>query len=339
MPSSPQTDMPTTTAPTTIDDIRAAAGRIAEYAVRTPLLESVHLNEMVGGRLLIKAEPLQRTGAFKFRGAFNTISQIPEADRPKGVVTYSSGNHAQGVAHAAQLLGIPATIIMPSDAPKLKLENTRGYGAEVILYDRANESREEIGARISDERGSWLVRPYDDPGVIAGQGTVGLEIAEQVAEQTGGALDQMAVPVGGGGLLSGVAIAVKAVFPGANVYAAEPEGFDSMGRSLTAGERVGNIEGATTICDALMPAMPGELTFAASQGNVAGGFAVSDAEVRSAMAQAFLRLKLVVEPGGAAALASALSGKMDCQGKTSVVVCSGGNVDPAFYADVLNGAA
>ena len=337
MPSSKPTATPPT-APTTIDDIRAAAGRIAAYAVRTPLLESVHLNDLVGGRLLIKAEPLQRTGAFKFRGAFNTLSQIPEAEKSKGVVTFSSGNHAQGVAHAAQLLGIPATIIMPSDAPKLKIENTRGYGAEVILYDRARENREDIGARVSAERGSLLVKPYDDPGVIAGQGTAGLELCEQVAEQTGGAPDQVAVPVGGGGLLSGVAIAVKATCPDADVFAAEPVGFDSMGRSLAAGERVGNIEGATTICDALMPPQPGELTFAAAQGNVAGGFAVSDAEVRSAMVQAFLRLKLVVEPGGAAALAAALSGKMDCTGKTSVVVCSGGNVDPAFYAEVLNSA-
>lgn len=333
-PSSPQMPYP----PTTIDDIRAAAGRIAGYAVRTPLLESVHLNAMVGGRLLVKAEMLQRTGAFKFRGAFNTLSQIPENEKQKGVVTYSSGNHAQGVAHAAELLGIPATIIMPSDAPKLKVANTRGYGAEVMLYDRDKENREEIGARVAAEKGSMLVKPYDDPRVIAGQGTAGLEICEQLTAQDGGLLDQVAVPVGGGGLLSGVGIAVKSAFPDAWVFAAEPVGFDSMGRSLASGARVGNIEGAKTICDALMPAMPGELTFAASQGNVAGGFAVSDDEVKNAMVQAFLRLKVVVEPGGAAALAAALSGKLDCKDKTTVVVCSGGNVDPAFYADVLKGA-
>jgi threonine dehydratase len=314
-----------------IDDIRAAAQRIASHAVRTPLLESPHLNDLLGGRLLIKAEPLQRTGAFKFRGAYNTLSQIPENERKNGVVTFSSGNHAQGVAHAAELLGIPAVIVMPEDAPKLKIENTRGYGAEVVLYDRATGDREAIGAEIADQRGATLVVPYDDPRIIAGQGTVGLEITEQID----GGLDQVLCPVGGGGLISGVAIAIKAAFPDAGVYAAEPVGFDSMGRSLEAGERVGNAPNATTICDALMPPQPGELTFAVARQMLAGGAAVNDEQVRSAMAQAFLRLKLVVEPGGAAGLAAALSGGVECRGKTTVAVCSGGNVDPAFYAEVL----
>lgn len=315
-----------------IDDIRAAAERIASHAVRTPLLESPHLNDMIGGRLLVKAEPLQRTGAFKFRGAYNTLAQIPESARAKGVVTFSSGNHAQGVAHAAQLLGLPAIIVMPEDAPALKIANTRGYGAEVLLYDRHKEDREAIGKRIAEEQGATLVKPYDDPHVIAGQGTVGLEIAEQAD----GRIDQVLCPVGGGGLIAGVAIAIKAANADAAIYAAEPAGYDSMGRSLVAGERVGNEPGATTICDALMPPMPGELTFEVGRDLLAGGVAVTDAQVRAAMAQAFLRLKLVVEPGGSAALAGALSGLIDCRDKTTVVVCSGGNVDPAFYAGVLN---
>jgi threonine dehydratase len=332
-PSSPQTKPAATDIPN-IDDIRAAARRIEGHAVRTPLLESSHLNDMVGGRLLVKAEMLQRTGAFKFRGAFNTLSQIPEAKRKNGVVAFSSGNHAQGVAHAAELLGIPAVIVMPEDAPALKIANTRGYGAEVVLYDRYKEDRDALGARIANERGAELVKPYDDARVVAGQGTAGLELCEQVGET----LDIVACPTGGGGLVTGVAIAVRAMFPDARVFAAEPVGFNSMGRSLEAGQRVGNVDGAKTICDALMPPMPGVITFAAAEANLAGGVAVTDDEVRNAMVQAFLRLKVVVEPGGAAALAAALSGKLDCKGKTTVVVCSGGNVDPGFYADVLKGA-
>jgi threonine dehydratase len=336
-PSSPQIKPAATEIPT-VDDIRAAARRIEGHAVKTPLLESSHLNEMVGGRLLVKAEMLQRTGAFKFRGAFTTLSQIPENKKKNGVVAFSSGNHAQGVAHAAELLGIPAVIVMPEDAPALKIANTRGYGAEVVLYDRYKEDRDALGARIASERGAELVKPYDDARVVAGQGTAGLELCEQVAA-LGATLDQVACPTGGGGLVSGVAIAVRAECPNAKVYAAEPVGFDSMGRSLRAGARVGNEDGAKTICDALMPPMPGIVTFAAAQANLAGGVAVSDDEVRAAMVQAFLRLKVVVEPGGVAALAAALSGKLECKGRTTVVVCSGGNVDPAFYAKVLEGAA
>ncbi|MBM09794.1 MAG: pyridoxal-5'-phosphate-dependent protein [Magnetovibrio sp.] len=314
------------------DDIRSAAKRIAGHAVLTPLLESDYLNNLVGGRLLIKAEPLQRTGSFKFRGAFNALSQIPVHERDKGVVAFSSGNHAQGVACAAQLLGIPAKIIMPEDAPSLKIRNTRSYGAEVILYDRYTQDREAIGAEIAERNGSTLVKPYDDPHVIAGQGTVGLEITEQLDNQ----LDQVICCVGGGGLISGVALAIKEVYRDAAVFASEPIGFDSMGRSLKAGKRVGNDPNSTTICDALMPPKPGEYTFAIGYELLSGGLSVSDDQVRSAMAKAFLHLKLVVEPGGIVALAAALDGLLDCKGKTTIIICSGGNVDPKFFTEVLN---
>ena len=316
-----------------VDDIHYAAERIAGHAVRTPLLESAYLNDVVGGRLLIKAEPLQRTGSFKFRGAFNTLSQIPENERENGVVAFSSGNHAQGVACAAQLLGIPAVIVMPEDAPALKIENTRKYRAEVVLYDRYTEDRESIGAEIAAKNGSILVKPYDDPRVIAGQGTVGLEITEQV----GANLDQVLCCVGGGGLISGVALAVNEIFPDAAIYASEPIGFDSMARSLRVGKRVGNEPGSKTICDALMPPQPGEYPFAISYELLSGGLSVSDNQVRAAMAEAFLHLKLVVEPGGVVALAAALSGLITCKDKTTAIICSGGNVDPVFFSKVLDG--
>ena len=335
MSSPTPTEMPTEP---DINDVRAAAERIKDYAVRTPLLESPHLNDVVGGRLLIKAEPLQRTGSFKFRGAFNTISQLPADKKASGVVTYSSGNHAQGVAAAAQLLGIPAVIVMPEDAPALKIENTRGYGAEVVLYDRYSESREEIGAAISAERGLSLIKPYDDPAIIAGQGSVGLEIAEQMTDAGIGAPDQVLAPCGGGGLISGTAIAIKDAFPDAQVFAVEPEDFDDTARSLKQGTRQEIDPDARTICDALMPPTPGELTFGINLRLLAGGLVVSDGQVREAMRQAFLRLKLVVEPGGVVALAAALSGAVDCRNRTSVVICSGGNVDPSFFAEVLAAA-
>jgi len=316
----------------TIDDVRAAARQIEPYAVRTPLLESPHLNDAVGGRLLIKAESLQRTGSFKFRGAFNTISQLPEKERKNGVVTYSSGNHAQGVAAAAQLLGIPAVIVMPEDAPALKIENTRGYGADVILYDRYTESREDIGAALSAERGLSLIRPYDDPAIIAGQGTIGLEISEQIDMPP----DQVLGPCGGGGLISGTAIAIKAAFPDAAVFAVEPEGFDDTARSLKQGTRQEVDPDARSICDALLPPTPGELTFAVNLRLLAGGLVVSDGQAKEAMRQAFLRLKLVVEPGGAVALAAALSGLVNCRDRVTVVVCSGGNVDASLFAEILS---
>ena len=317
----------------TIDEIRAAARRLAGRAVLTPLLESPPLNARLGGRLLIKAEILQRTGSFKFRGAYNTLAQLGAAERA-GVVAYSSGNHAQGVAAAAQLLGLPALIVMPADAPAIKVANTRGYGAEVVLYDRYRESREEIGGRIAAERGATLVPPFDDYRVIAGQGTAGLEIAAQ-ARALGATLDAVVIPCSGGGLAAGCAVALAAESPGTEVYAAEPAGFDDLRRSLAQGQRVGNAPGAKSICDSLLVQMPGELTFPINRRLLKESLPVSDDEVLAAMATAFADLKLVVEPGGAAALAAALSGKLEVKGRTVAVIASGGNVDPATFARAL----
>ena len=317
--------------PPDIFDIRAAAQRIAPHTVRTPLLESSQINDIVGGRLLIKAETLQRTGSFKFRGAFNTISQIPDKIRKNGIVAFSSGNHAQGVAAAALLHGIPAVIVMPEDAPNLKVANTVDYGAEVVFYNRYTEDREAIGVGIAEKRSLSLVKPYDDPRVIAGQGTVGLEIIEQIDTSP----DQVLVPCGGGGLISGVAIAIKNAVPDAYIYAVEPEEFDDTTRSLRLGTRQQIDPDAKSICDSLMPATPGEITFAINKRLLTGGLIVNDQAVGKAMREAFLRLKLVVEPGGAVGLAAALSGSIDCRDKTTVVVCSGGNVDPSLFSEIL----
>src|SRR5579883_1021642 len=317
-----------------IEDVRAAAGRLAGRAVPTPLLESPMVNARLGGRLLVKAETLQRTGSFKFRGAYNTIVQLDAAARRAGVVAYSSGNHAQGVAAAAQLLGIPATIVMPADAPAIKIANTRGYGAEVVLYDRYREVREEVGGKIARERGATIVAPYDDARVIAGQGTAGLEIAAQ-AKALGAELDAVIVCCGGGGLTAGCATAIAAESPDTEVFIVEPEGFDDTRRSLIAGERVSNDPGARSICDALLAPTPGVLTFAINRRLVTAGYAVSDVEVRRAMATAFSDLKLVVEPGGAAALTAVLSGKFPIAGKTVAVTASGGNVDRETFAAAL----
>jgi threonine dehydratase len=317
-----------------IEDVRAAAGRLAGRAVPTPLLESPVVNARLGGRLLVKAETLQRTGSFKFRGAYNTIVQLDAAARRAGVVAYSSGNHAQGVAAAAQLLGIPATIVMPADAPAIKIANTRGYGAEVVLYDRYRESREETAQRIASARGASIIPPFDHPHVIAGQGTAGLELAAQAAA-LGVGLDAVIVPCSGGGLAAGCALALEAESPGTLVYSAEPLGFDDLRRSLLAGERVGNEAAARSICDALLAPMPGAIPFAILRRRLAGGLAVSDAEVLAAMAVAFADYKLVVEPGGAAALAAVLSGKLAIAGKTVAVVASGGNVDGDTFARAL----
>ncbi|HXZ01327.1 MAG TPA: threonine/serine dehydratase [Stellaceae bacterium] len=317
-----------------IADLRAAAGRLDGRAVRTPLLEAPLLNARLGLRLLVKAETLQWTGSFKFRGAMNTLLQLDERQRRAGVVAYSSGNHAQGVAAAAQLLGIPATIVMPADAPAIKVANTRGYGAEVVLYDRWGESREAIGARLAAERGASLVPPYDDARVIAGQGTVGLEIAAQAAA-LGARLDALVVPASGGGLVAGCALALAAESPATRVYSAEPEAADDLRRSLAAGERLANDPAARSICDALLAPMPGEITFAINRRLLAGGLAVSDTEVLRAMAVAFAELKLVVEPGGAAALAAVFAGRLDAKGKTVAVVASGGNVDRETFIRAL----
>jgi len=329
-----QIDAAATAAAPTFDDVRHAARRLAGLAVRTPLLESPALNERVGGRVLLKAETLQRTGSFKFRGAYNRISQIPEQDRAGGVVAFSSGNHAQGVAAAAALLGLPAVIVMPSDAPAIKVANTRGYGAEVVFYDRFTESREEIGAAIAARKRATLVRPYDDAGVIAGQGTCGLEVVEQ-AKHEGLVLDSMLVCCGGGGLTAGCALAFGALSPQTKLFTVEPAGYDDTRLSLEAGRPLPHGKAAASICDALLTPRPGDMTFAINRTRVHAGLSVTDAEVKAAMRYAFRTLKLVVEPGGAVCLAAVLAGKISAAGGVTGLTLSGGNVDAELYRAVL----
>lgn len=317
-----------------IADIEAAAGRIKGYAVRTPVLESAALNGRVQGRVLIKAECLQRTGSFKFRGAWNAISQLDPARTPGGVVAYSSGNHAQGVAAAAAIRGLPALIVMPADTPAIKQTNTRGYGAEVVTYDRASESREEIAARHVAERGAALIPPFEHPDIIAGQGTVGLELAAQAVEM-GARLDDVLTPASGGGLAAGIALALEAASPATRVHTVEPAGFDDHARSLASGRREKNASPAGSICDALLSPQPGEMTFAINRRLLGPGYAVTDAEAAEAMRYAFEVLKLVIEPGGAVALAAVLLGKIETSGRTIGVIASGGNADAELYAKVL----
>lgn len=317
-----------------IADVRDAARRLRGVAVHTPLLSNPWLDEAVGGRVLVKAEVLQHTGSFKFRGASNRLLQIAVADRPKGVVAWSSGNHAQGVAAAARRLGIPATIVMPADSPAVKAANTRALGAEIVFYDRAAEDREAIGRAIAAERGAVVVPPYDDPAVMAGQGTIGLEIADDAAA-LGADLDAVLVPCSGGGLVAGTATAMAARSPRTRMVAVEPQGFDDTARSLAAGERLGNPSAGGSICDALLTQVPGELTFPVNRSLLSGALAVSDAEALRAVAFAFERLRLVVEPGGAVALAALLAGRFDARGKTVAIVLSGGNIDPAMLARAL----
>ncbi len=318
----------------TIADIKEAAAVLEGNAVKTPLLESPLLNEKLGGRLFIKAECLQRTGSFKFRGAFNCISHLTPETREKGVVAFSSGNHAQGVAAAAQYFGIPAVIVMPRDAPAMKIANTKAYGAEVILYDRETENREVVGEAVQKERGMALVRPYDDFHVIAGQGTTGLEISERFCE-LGLAPDAVVVPCSGGGLVGGTALALKARFADVSVHSAEPEAFNDTALSLAAGERIQVHPTAPSICDALLMPIPGAITFRINRHLLAPGVIASDAEARQAMRVAFEFFKIVVEPGGAVALASVLSGRLPIKGRNVVVVCSGGNVDPDVFRTAL----
>jgi threonine dehydratase len=320
--------------PVTSADVDAAAQAIALFAVRTPLLSFSPLDERTGGRILIKPETLQRTGSFKFRGAFNKLSAIPPEARAAGVVAFSSGNHAQGVAAAAQLLKMPATIVMPSDAPASKRERTKGYGAEVVLYDRLKEDREAIARKIAGERGATLVPPYDDPKIIAGQGTAAREFCEDLA-LLGLRPDIVVAPASGGGLIAGTAIATKARFPDATIMTAEPEGFDDHARSFRSGQREPHRAEGTTICDALMAMIPGEITFAINQKLVVGGVTASDTEVGEAIAFAFREMKLVIEPGGAVALAALLAGRIDARGKTAVIVLSGGNVDADMFARLI----
>lgn len=321
----------------TFADVEAAAQRLAGYAVETPLIESPALNARLGLRVLIKPETLQRVGAFKFRGAYNRLVQMTPDERRRGVVAYSSGNHAQGVALAAQLLGMPCLIVMPSDAPAIKVANTRGYGAEIRLYDRLTESREAISAAAAAERGAVVVPSFDDPHVIAGQGTVGLELARQ-AEALGAGLDVATTPIGGGGLMAGVATAVKALSPATAMVGVEPEAFDDTRQSLRAGRRIAVKPATRSLCDAIETPAPGELTFPILQKTLADVAVVSDAEVAEAMRYAFSTLKLVVEPGGCVGLAALLAGKVaPGAGRTVGLVLSGGNVDPELFAQVLRG--
>jgi threonine dehydratase len=320
--------------PVTSADIDAAARVLAPFAVRTPLLSPSVLNERMGTRIFLKPEMLQRTGSFKFRGAFNKLSSIPLEARGGGVVAFSSGNHAQGVAHAAQILGMQATIVMPVDAPLSKRERTKAYGAEVVLYDRDREDREAIANAIASKRGATLVRPYDDPFVIAGQGTVGREIAEDMAA-LGLTPDIVVAPASGGGLIAGVATAIKARYPQAMVMSGEPDEFDDHARSLRSGKREAHSSKGRTICDALMAAIPGEITFSINSKLLTQGITATDAEVGAAVGFAFRELKLVVEPGGAVGLAALLAGRIDVEDKNVVIVLSGGNVDADLFARLI----
>jgi threonine dehydratase len=318
----------------TAADVDAAARRLAGVALHTPLLTSVALDAMTGGRIFLKAETLQRTGSFKFRGAYNKLAAIPPDRRAGGVVAYSSGNHAQGVAAAAQLLGMPCVIVMPRDAPRAKRERTAAFGAEIVLYDRVRDDRETIATDIAARRGAVLVPPYDDALIIAGQGTAGREIVDDLGA-IGLVPEIVVVTASGGGLTAGIALAIKARVPSALLYTAEPQGFDDHARSFRSGRREENANLTGTICDALMARMPGELTFAINHALVGAGVAVSDDEVAAAVAFAFAELKLVVEPGGAVALAAVMHGKVDVRNKTAVAVLSGGNVDPEVFSRLV----
>ena len=319
---------------TDITMIEAAAKRLKGHARRTPLLSSPFLDEIAGRRVLVKAECLQVTGSFKFRGGWSALSALDPETREKGVIAFSSGNHAQGVAAAAKGHKVPAVIVMPSDAPALKLANTRALGAEVVLYDRATEDRDAIGAQLAEDRGLTLIKPFDEPLVIAGQGTCGLEIAEQAAEEGVTEADVL-VCCGGGGLTSGIALALEARAPGLWVRPVEPEGFDDVARSLASRQIERNDRMAGSICDAIVTPSPGEITFGIMSRLCGPGLSVSDAEALQAMAQAFLRLKIVAEPGGAVALAAALFRPDALEGDAVIVVVSGGNVDPAIFAQAL----
>ena len=312
-------------------DVDAAAGRLAGIAVRTPLLRSDALDAATGSRIWLKPENLQRTGSFKFRGAYNRLAALSPAERRSGVVAYSSGNHAQGVALAAKLLDIRATIIMPRDAPGVKVAATRGYGAEVVLYDRLTEQREAIAAAVVDRDGATLVPPFDDPWVVAGQGTAGREIAQDLAAM-GIAAYVALVCCGGGGLASGIAIG-----SGLPVVTVEPEGYDDVARSLSAGTILPVTDPGPTLCDALQTLVSAPLTFGILHARGSRGVAVTERQVLAAMRFAFDHLKLVIEPGGAVALAAVLAGVVDVAGRTAVVVLSGGNVDPAVFARCLGG--
>ena len=316
-----------------IADIEAAAARLDGIAVATPLIEHPELNRLAGGRVLLKAENLQLTGSFKIRGAYNLLSQVKAGDAARGAVAWSSGNHAQGVARAGQLLGIDTSIVMPEDAPRAKLDNTRRYGGRVITYDRYTGDREAIALEIARETGAVVVPSYDHPHIIAGQGTAGLEIADE-ALRAGVELGQALICCGGGGLTAGCAIALRDRFPGIDVYTVEPDRYDDTRRSLESGQRETADTSAPSICDALLSPSPGRLTFPILAEHVAGGLSVSEAEVREAMRFAVRELKLVLEPGGAVALAAVLSGKLPTANAITAVMLSGGNVDADLFAEI-----
>lgn len=314
--------------------VQDAARQIAGHAVRTPLIESPALNAHVGGRVLLKAETLQVAGAFKFRGAYNRISRLTDEEKARGVVAYSSGNHAQAVAAAARMVGTTAIIVMPADSPKVKVEGVIAFGGEVRMYDRYSESREAIGEEIAASRGSVLVRPFDDPFVIEGQGTVGLEIVDQAKAAGVAPLDQLVCGASGGGLIAGINLAMAALAPHAPVIGVEPQFYNDTQLSLAAGERLTHAPAPGTICDALMTDRPGELTFPINR-RLDRVETVSDAEVAEAVRYAFRVLKLVVEPGGAVSLAALLAGKIEAKGRATAVVLSGGNIDPALFSAII----
>lgn len=317
-----------------LEEIRAAAAVLADRAERTPLLRPAVLEERTGARVHLKAEGLQRTGSFKFRGAFHRLSRLSAGERDRGVVAFSSGNHARAVACAARLLGVDATIVMPADAPRTKIEGTRREGAEVRLYDRARESREDIAAEIAAARGAALVRPYDDLDVVRGQGTCGLEIAEQLAASAA-SIDELWVPASGGGLVAGIGVAMKALAPNTAIFTVEPEGFDDHRRSVASGARCDAPAGSSSLCDGLLAPRPGDLTWEINRHLLAGGLVAKDDEVRRAVAFAFLHLKLVLEPSGAVALAALLARGRELEGRAIGVVLSGGNADPEAVAACL----
>jgi threonine dehydratase len=313
-------------------DVEAAAVRIAPFAFKTPLVENADLNAKLGARIFLKLETLQRTGSFKFRGALNRISKIPPADRAKGVVAFSSGNHAQGVAAAAALFAVPALIVMPKDAPRAKLEGTRAYGAEIVFYDRATDDREAIALKLCEERGAILIRPFDDPDIVAGQGTVGLEIAHDAALR-GVTLDAVLTPCSGGGLVGGIALALSVLSPATRVVSVEPENYDGMKRSLAAGARTAAPGGAPSIADGLMAPIPGKIPFALAKRHLIDTLAVGDLELVNAVAYAAQTLKLLVESSGAAGLAALISGKFAARDKAVAVVLTGANGDLSAIAE------
>ena len=320
----------------THDDVQDARVRITPHIVRTPMMRHRLLDDLSGGTILIKPEPLQRTGSFKLRGATNAILKLSEAERRAGVVTHSSGNHGQATACAAASVGATATVFMPADAPRIKVDSTRRWGAEVVHYDRVNDDREGLTRAHAERTGAVMVPPFDHADVIAGQGTLALELAED-AGAAGLSMDALLVCTGGGGLVAGCALALEGVSPATLIYAVEPQDWDDTARSLASGSRLGNAPGGSMLCDALLSKMPGRLTFEVNQHRLAGGLAVSDDEVLAAIAFAFSHLKLVVEPGGAVCLAAILAGKFDARGKVVGIVVSGGNVDPAVFGRALAG--